>query len=216
MDLLIRGLCMNCLKDSLLTIVRDQGTVGHPQGPTDKEIHMTDIMNTDPDITEVPAEAVAPAPHEAPYVAPPTEPATDVDAEPAPAADTTAAEPVKAPRRARTELESRVKAVTDAFVSGSVPLGDGEALTPHRIAKRLEDEPGNEGKVSTGAVASVLSRWEAYGFAKLTPKPLAFVDYTDEGREEGLTALKEAATKAKREQKAAIKAAEAPATPEAS
>lgn len=170
---------------------------------------MTDIQ---PDISEIPADEVAPAPSEAPYVEPT---AAEPTAEPV-VAEATAepAEPAaaKAPRRPRTELEPRVKEVCDAYVAGGFTLEDDAALTPHRIARRLSTD---DVKVSTGAVAGVLSRWDTYGFARVSEKPLAFVDYTDAGREQGLTALKAAHATATKERKAAIKAAEAPAATEA-
>lgn len=226
-DVLVRGRCMNCFKELLLQLQREQGNVVADRSPTDKEIHMTD---TQPDITEVPAEEVAPAPSEAPYVAPPTadpeasaepapwasppatspdEPTAESGADAAPVADPPS-DAVKAARRARIDLEGQVKGVCDEFVSGGFTLGENETLTPHRIARRLESK-NPDVKISTGAVSGVLDRWVEYGFANVADKPKAFVDYTDEGRTKGLKALKAEAHQAKRERKAAIKAAEASA-----
>lgn len=111
-------------------------------------------------------------------------------------------------RRGRGDLEHDVKLLCDAFVTGSLTLGDGEHLTPHRIAKEIKNRDGLDETPSTGAVASVLDRWVKYGFAVLNDKPKAFVGYTDAGRTDGLSALKKNYAEKQKAAKAAAKAAE--------
>lgn len=117
-------------------------------------------------------------------------------------------------RRSRGLLEADVKTITDEFATGKIELKEGEHLTPHRIAKLIQEKDSLEKPPSTGAVAAVLGRWQEYGFAVVNPKPLAFVDYTDDARNVGLTALKEQHSNKLRaeraEKKAAAKAAEKP------
>ena len=115
----------------------------------------------------------------------------EVEAEAAPEAE----KPKRAPR---TDLEPEVKKVTDAFVTGAITLEDGEFLTPHRIAKFVQANLGTEKAPSTGACSAVLDRWEGIGFATLVAKPKAFGDYTDAGREKGLSALKAEAAAARK------------------
>lgn len=121
-----------------------------------------------------------------------------------PAADAPAKE-----RKQRGDLEAQVKEVTDAFVTGTLVLGEGEFLTPHRIGKEIAGKYGD--KPSTGAVQSAVKRWSECGFAQVNEKPYAFVDYTEAGRTQGLSALKAAAAEQRKAAKAAEKAAAAPA-----
>ena len=114
------------------------------------------------------------------------------------------ATPAKITRAPRTDLEADIKSVCDEFVLGNVTLGDGKLLTPHAIAQIVMAKRNDGTKVSGGAVAAALSRWAEVGFVTLNPKPVAFVDYTDAGRTEGLTALK----RAHAERRSAARAAE--------
>lgn len=123
-----------------------------------------------------------------------------------PVAEAVAEDKPKRERAARTDLEPEVKAVTDDFVTGKITLAEGESLTPHRIAKEVQQRRGAEKAPSTGAVSAVLDRWEGIGFATLSPKPKAFGDYTDAGREKGLSALKAEASAARKAAKAEAKA----------
>lgn len=115
------------------------------------------------------------------------------------------------PKRGRGALEAEVKKVCDEFAIGGLKLDDGELLTPHRIGKIISDRGGVE--VSTGAVAANLDRWKEIGFVVLNDKPVAFLDYTDAGRSEGLAALKAAASERKRAARKAAKDAEKAAAP---
>lgn len=156
-------------------------------------------LNSDPTVPNVGSPVVDPTPE--------AEVVTADAGEGTPPAD---ADEAKA-RRGRGGLEAEVKRTCDAFVNGTLTVPEGELLTPHRIAKNIK-ESGSE-KASTGAVAAVLARWKEYGYAVLNEKPLAFTDYTDAARDEGLTALKAASAERKRAARAAAKAAEAPAQP---
>lgn len=158
-------------------------------------IEPTFVAPGEPVATEQPAAPAAPHVEPAEPVAP-VVPATEPTVEPTVEPD--AADEAKPARAAKTELESEVKKVTDSFVTGELTLGDGEHLTPHRIAKQIKEARGADKSPSTGAVSSVLQRWESYGFATVSEKPKAFLDYTEAGREKGLSAMKAAAREAKR------------------
>lgn len=105
--------------------------------------------------------------------------------------------------RQRGSLEALVKRVTDAYVTGELALADGEALTPHRIAKFIEAE-NVSGRVSAGAVTAMLTRWQTVGFVVLSSGPLAFQEYTTDAVTMGLKQLK---AQHRQEQKDARKAA---------
>lgn len=98
-------------------------------------------------------------------------------------------------RRARGMLEDLVREVCDLIAEGKLVLDDEDARwTPHRLAREIGQRyPGSGVAPSTGAIADNLKRWRDLGFAEVTEDPLAFVDYTDAARSEGLTALKEQA-----------------------
>lgn len=119
----------------------------------------------------------------------------------------------KAPRRERGALEQDVKDVTDDFAKGGFTLAADQSLTPHRIANEIGQRTGN--KPSAGAVAACLGRWVEIGFAVVSDKPLAFVDYTDAARTKGLAALKTANRESKKAESAPAEAPSAEAVPEA-
>lgn len=147
--------------------------------------------------------------------APDADPAPGVSPEPAPPApepDAPASEPEAAKeRRSKGGLEVSVKQVCDDFVVGNITLKEDELLTPHKISRLIKDRESLGEAPSTGAVAACLARWSDIGFATLNGKPVAFVDYTEAGRTEGLSALKAAAAERKRAARKAEKAAAAPA-----
>jgi hypothetical protein len=118
--------------------------------------------------------------------------ATEPDAQPAGDAAETKV------RAERTDLEGDVKAVTDDFTTGAFKIEEGEALTPHAIAKEIGKRRGAEKPPSTGAVSAAFDRWKKIGFAVIEEKPKRFVDYTEEGRANGLSAMKEQAAAAKK------------------
>ena len=103
--------------------------------------------------------------------------------------DTTATIRGRAPR---TTLESDVKTICDSFVVGSFTLPAGKLLTPHTIAGAVMSSRTDDTVVSGGAVAACLARWGEVGYVVLNAKPIAFLDYTDAGRTDGLGALKRA------------------------
>lgn len=163
---------------------------------------MSDIA-TDPDTSTEPHDGhtvVIPEPADA-------EPTTP---EPAAASDEDKA------RRNKGLLEADVKRICDAFVVGQVTLKEDELLTPHKISRLIQEIDGLTSPPSTGAVAANLARWKDIGFAQLNEKPVAFLDYTDAGRSEGLSALKAAHAAHKRAARKAEKDAAKPAesTPE--
>ncbi len=101
----------------------------------------------------------------------------------------------KAPtiRRARGRLEELVREVCDDITAGGLTLPQGAAhWTPHRLATAVKDKfPASGVEPSTGAISDTLKRWRNYGFAVVEDDPLAFVEYTEDGRTKGLSALKE-------------------------
>lgn len=113
-----------------------------------------------------------------------------------------------ADRRPRGWLETDVKAITDAYVQGQIDLGEGKFLTPHRLALLVKERDSLDEAPSTGACAAVLDRWVEYGFCDLHETPKAFKDYTEAGRTEGLTALKEKRSADRKATRAAAKEAE--------
>ena len=109
-------------------------------------------------------------------------------------------------RRPRGWLEVDVKKVTDQFVTGEIKVENGQFLTPHRISRLVQSLDSLPEPPSTGAVSAVLNRWVKLGFAQTNDKPYAFVDYTQAGREHGLTALKAQRSAALKQERAAAKA----------
>ncbi len=98
-------------------------------------------------------------------------------------------------RAPRTNLQDDLREVLNAFNQGKIHLADGARLTPHLLAKEIEKnrkelDPNDSTKVSTGAVSAALFRWRDIGYITLLDGPLAFDDYTEAGREHGLSALR--------------------------
>jgi len=139
----------------------------------------------------------------------PATPETPVTLAPEDAADADQKE-----RRTRGGLEADVKVITDRFVTEDIVLPEGQSLTPHRIGKAIKDFNGLDQAPSTGAVAAVLARWEKIGFAEIDDKPLAFIDYTEAGRQKGLSALKAEVSAAKKALKGLASSAAAAPAPE--
>lgn len=112
----------------------------------------------------------------------------------------------KADRRPRGWLESDVKAITDRYVTGEFTVKDDKPLTPHRLADAVKTEGELGSAPSTGAVSAVLHRWVKLGFITVSEKPFAFLDYTEEGRTEGLASLKARRAESLKAARAAAKA----------
>ena len=93
--------------------------------------------------------------------------------------------------RQRGELADQVKRACDAWITGELEIKDEQPLTPHRISLAIKEMEGLDDPPSTGAVKAVLDRWVATGFATITQKPIAFEDYTEEGRLLGWRGIKE-------------------------
>ena len=136
------------------------------------------------------------------------EPVEDVAAE-AVAADPAASE-TKA-RAAASDLEGDLRVVLNDFVTGALVLGDGVKPTPHTLARAIAEKRGDGKDVSSGAVSAALNRWAEVGYITLDSKPMAFGDFTDDGRAQGLSALKAQHRAAKAALRAGAKAAAAPA-----
>lgn len=158
-----------------------------------------------------------PAPAEDEEQAPPL---SDPDPDPAPAEDDTTDEqtpdPDPAPaeessRAPRSDLEGDLFKVLNGIVSGETPLPDGKTATPHTLAKEIDALRDNGRSVSAGAVSAALDRWAEVGFVTLAESPKRFEDYTDAGRTDGLSALKEAHRAARKAARAAEKEASNPA-----
>lgn len=116
--------------------------------------------------------------------------------------------------RARGRLEELVREVCDSIADGSIDDPDNKPWTPHRLAAIITDRyPGSGSPPSTGAISDTLHRWQEVGFAVINDSPLAFEDFTDAGRDEGLTALKAQHRAARSARKAADAAAAAEAAP---
>lgn len=114
-------------------------------------------------------------------------------------------------RRSRGQLHYDVKRITDTYVTDAASLGlkDGEPLTPHRIVSALMTTDSLDTRPSTGAVSNVLKNWREIGFAEIAEGPTAFVDYTEDGRNLGLDAMKAAAAADRKAAKAGVAAVEA-------
>lgn len=108
-------------------------------------------------------------------------------------------------RRPRGWLESDVKRITDAYITGELKTETGDLLTPYRVSQFIKKLESLEKGPSTGAIAAVFERWKDIGFAEISDKPLAFVDYTDVGRELGLRGIKEKRAQNRRDARAAAK-----------
>lgn len=105
--------------------------------------------------------------------------------------------------RGRGELEAKVMKVTEAFEDGKIDLPDGQALTPHFIAKQIAKNEGLEKPPSTGAVSAVIKRWEEYGYALTDDKPFAYRRISAAGKKQGLDTLKEKHREKLRQERAA-------------
>lgn len=140
---------------------------------------------------------------------PPEEGAEPVAPEAAPevpAAAEAPADDAGAARGPTTDLEGDLRKVLDDYVSGTFQFADGIKPTPHVLAAEIAKRRGDGKPVSSGAVSAALTRWVEIGFATLSSKPTAFVDYTEAARTQGLTALKAASRAAKAAAKKAIAA----------
>ena len=149
-----------------------------------------------------------------PFEAAPAE-TPEAEATPEPAPENVGA---KIAKRAPSDLESDVLAVTQSYANGTVKLPEGKQLTPHAIAKLVEANRGDDNPVSAGAVSDALKRWEALGFIRLTEKPVSFSAFAVDSSRATLNDLKEARRErlareraAARDAKKAAKAAEVPA-----
>lgn len=104
--------------------------------------------------------------------------------------------PTPTGRKARGELEYRVKEVCDLFASGEL---ETEYCTPKFVANYLDPaEPP-----SVGAIDAVFKRWVALGFAVIESKPTRFHAYTPDGWTKGLDRLKQESKRADKQKSAA-------------
>lgn len=104
--------------------------------------------------------------------------------------------PTPTGRKARGELEYRVKEICDLFAAGEL---DEEFCTPKVIASTISTgEPP-----SVGAIDAIFKRWEELGFAVIEKKPTRFHTYTPDGWTKGLDRLKEERRRAEKHKSAA-------------
>lgn len=92
-------------------------------------------------------------------------------------------------RRSRGLLESDIKRVCDAYVTGQYKVPGDKPLTPYRAGLALQEMDQLERAPSSGAVSAVFDRWVEIGFMEAGRKPYCFKDYTEAGRSDGLAAL---------------------------
>lgn len=130
-------------------------------------------------------------------------PDSQPEATPAPDAE----EKVTPERRPRGWLANDVRVLLDEFVTGTRTLEAGQFLTPHRVAKLVQEMDNLDKAPSSGAVAAVFKRWSKYGFATFNDKPFSFIDYTDKGRQVGLQGLIEERAATRKRTRAEAKAA---------
>lgn len=151
---------------------------------------MSDTSETVIPVDEQPSEnGPVPTPH-APLDPPPT---VEGDAPAAPASGVLPTPPSDGATKTRAKaspLEADLRRVLDAYVQGQLTLADNTLPTPHTLASEIAKLRGDGKQVSSGAVSAALIRWEEIGFAKLGQKPMVFLDYTDDGRNQGLNAMK--------------------------
>lgn len=94
-------------------------------------------------------------------------------------------------RRPRGYLTGDLNNICKMFVTGEIQLREGVYLTPSvasRLFGEIEGTP-KEDLPSHGAIDRIFKRWEEIGYAELRRTPLAFVDFTEAGRELGLEEL---------------------------
>lgn len=111
-------------------------------------------------------------------------------------------------RRRKGDMEELMRQICNKISMGDVPPPRGGNWTVSCIAKAIHQEfPYSGTKPSVGAVADNLRRWHEIGYAVINPKPLSFVDFTDEGRDFGLAALKARAAEARKAQRESVRSA---------
>lgn len=117
-------------------------------------------------------------------------------------------------RRPRGGLEDLVRETCDLIVAGAIE-GEGP-WTTHRLGKVIADRyPGSGVHPSTGAIGDTLKRWSQIGFANITDtSPLAFLSFTDDAADVGLSELKTRHRKRQYAERKAARAAAAPAPAE--
>lgn len=115
----------------------------------------------------------------------------------------------KIPKRAPTDLEGDVLTAIKHVTQGTIQLPDDKKLTPHTVAKLVENDRGDDQPVSTGAVSDCFKRWEKLGFIELDEKPIAFASFVAGDSKEYLDDLKVARREKLAADRAAAKAAKA-------
>lgn len=114
---------------------------------------------------------------------------TKAPAKKASAAKKAPAKTVAEGRKPRGWLAAAVEKVCQDFLTVKVKLDEGKLLTPHRVAKIVQERDGSEEPPSTGAVSAVFKRWDDFGFATFNAKPFAFKKFTAKGEKEGLDGI---------------------------
>lgn len=118
----------------------------------------------------------------------------------------------------RGHLQESVQTVINGVLTGEIDPGEKKALTPHRVAKLVQEWKIEQGETdaelpSTGAVSAIFRRWESYGYAIFTSNPLAFQKYTAAGKRLGLGGLLSKRSEDRKKERAQVRA-EAAGEPE--
>lgn len=107
--------------------------------------------------------------------------------------------PTASGRTARGELETWINRICGAWVVEKYPW----PCTPVYISDRVAIEEGIPNP-STGAVSSVLNKWEILGYAVIARKPIRFMGYTEDGIRLGLEAMKDKVKRTKAAKRSAM------------
>lgn len=127
-----------------------------------------------------------------------------------PTTDAPAVDPQTGQSKPKANLKAEVFSVLSDFVTGAITLPEGKSLTVQEIAKQVKEKRGAYGeKPSSGAVASLLKRWDRYGLVTLTQGPTAFVDFTEAARTDGVPATQAKYREQQKAQRAAAREAAA-------
>jgi hypothetical protein len=94
-------------------------------------------------------------------------------------------DPTPSGRLARGELESQVLEVVNGWLIDSGGFTCTVYFIQNEIARVQHEDPP-----STGAISNTLRRWGKWNFAVIQEHPLQLIGLTEEGRKQGLPALK--------------------------
>jgi hypothetical protein len=94
-------------------------------------------------------------------------------------------------RRARGDLAHDMNTVLMMLRAGELEVTEGYTLTVKYIQNLIVEILGldAEDAPSTGAINSILKKWDAIGYVTTDTKPFRMVDFTDEGAAHGVYEL---------------------------